>query len=167
VRGASTITQQLIKNLYLNREKSVSRKLKEFVFSLVIENHVDKNKILETYLNIIEYGKNLYGIKSASIYYFKKNPSQLSSRESAFIAMLLPSPIKYSRSFLNKRLSPFALRIINSVLLKMNQLGAIGPEELQMQTTSRFFWELAPTDLPDNPSELSEEDVSVEDSDNE
>jgi len=167
IRGASTITQQLVKNLYLDREKSVARKAKEFIFSLVLENHVEKKKILETYLNIIEYGKNIYGIKSASNYYFRKNPSQLTARESAFLAMLLPSPIKYARSFQNKRLTPFAIRIVNSVLIKMNQVGAIGPEELQSQTASSFFWESAPPESNiGTPNVISEENLS-EDNENE
>lgn len=166
VRGASTITQQLIKNLFLSREKSISRKMKEFVFSLVIENHVDKIKILETYLNIIEYGKNIYGIKNASLFYFKKKPSQLLARESAFIAMLLPSPVKYSRSFYNKRLSPFAIKIINSVLIKMNQVGAIGIDELASETSSTFFWETAPPNLVQDQNEINQIDsINEEDLD--
>ena len=165
VRGASTITQQLIKNLFLGREKSIFRKVKEFMFSLIIEKQIDKQKILETYLNIIEYGKNIYGIKSASLYYFKKYPSQLSARESAFLAMLLPSPVKYSKSFQNRMLSPFASRIVNSVLLKMNQAGAISLDEYQNQLASTFFWETKRTLDAENSLAISEEDLINEDAD--
>jgi len=89
MRGASTITQQLVKNLYLNRDRTFGRKIKELIMSLMIERYTDKHKILEMYLNVIEYGKGLYGIGAASKYYFNKNPMNLNAREAAFLAMLL------------------------------------------------------------------------------
>ena len=129
VRGASTITQQLIKNVYLTKEKSLGRKVKEFYFATLIEEKASKEKILETYLNVIEYGKGIYGIENASQYYFKKSARYLNAKEAAFLAMLLPSPVKYSKSFKQRSLTPFASSIINSVLLKMKQAGHIGEEE--------------------------------------
>ena len=141
MRGASTITQQLIKNLYLNHDKTFGRKIKELVLALIIEQKCTKEKILETYLNIIEYGKGLYGINQASQFYFHKKAASLSARESAFLAMLLPSPIKYSRSFKNHKLSDFAKRIVDSVLLKMKQAGAINESEYQEQLLGHFNWE--------------------------
>lgn len=141
VRGASTITQQLIKNLYFQTDRSLWRKSKEMALTLWIEDKVEKNKILETYLNVIEYGDNLYGIKDAAKYYFKKDPAHLNARESAFLAMLLPSPKRYAQSFRKKELTPFATRIINSILLKMQQGGYIGSEEYYTALESRFSWE--------------------------
>jgi monofunctional biosynthetic peptidoglycan transglycosylase len=141
VRGASTITQQLIKNLYFQSDRSLWRKSKEMALTLWIEDKVKKDKILETYLNVIEYGNNLYGIKDAAMYYFKKAPANLSARESAFLAMLLPSPKRYAQSFTKKELTPFATRIINSILLKMQQGGYIGTEEYYIEQESRFSWE--------------------------
>lgn len=141
VRGASTITQQLIKNLYFQSDRSLWRKSKEMALTLWIEDKVEKDKILETYLNVIEYGDNLYGIKDAARYYFKKDPAHLNARESAFLAMLLPSPKRYAQSFRKKELTAFATRIINSILLKMQQGGYIGTEEYYTSLESRFSWE--------------------------
>ena len=141
VRGASTITQQLIKNLYFDTDRSLWRKTKEMALTLWIEDHVEKDKILETYLNVIEYGENLYGIKDAAKFYFSKEPSQLNARESAFIAMLLPSPKRYAQSFRKKELTGFASKIIHSILFKMLQGGYIGIEEYYASLDSHFSWE--------------------------
>ncbi len=141
VRGASTITQQLIKNLYFQKDRSLWRKTKEMALTLWIEDHVEKNKILETYLNVIEYGEGLYGIKKAAKFYFGKDPAHLNARESAFLAMLLPSPKKYAQSFRKKTLTTFASKIVNSVLFKMLQGGYIGVDEYYNSLDSRFSWE--------------------------
>ncbi|RPJ78860.1 MAG: monofunctional biosynthetic peptidoglycan transglycosylase [Alphaproteobacteria bacterium] len=144
MRGASTITQQLVKNLYLSHEKTFGRKAHEFMLAIIIERSTDKKKILEMYLNVIEYGKGLYGIDAASKYYFNKNAANLNAREAAFLAMLLPSPKKYSKSFKSRTLTPFANRIIASILLKMRQAGYIGEEEYITQLNGTFTWEKPP-----------------------
>ncbi|AUO00190.1 monofunctional biosynthetic peptidoglycan transglycosylase [Bacteriovorax stolpii] len=151
VRGASTITQQLIKNLYFQSDRSVWRKVKEMALTLWIEDHVEKDKILETYLNVIEYGENLYGIKDAAKFYFNKEPAKLTARESAFLAMLLPSPKRYAQSFRKKQLTSFANRIIQSVLFKMLQGGYIGIEEYYDNLDSRFTWEKHAQPEPNEP----------------
>lgn len=155
MRGASTITQQLIKNLYLSKDKTFGRKIKELGMSLMIEKYADKKKILETYLNIIEYGKGLYGINAATKYYFNKTPAQITAREAAFLAMLLPSPTKYSKSFKNKTLTQFAKGMIDSILLKMRQGGYISEDEYLSELGKKFNWEKAPlaTDPVINTSE--------------
>lgn len=145
MRGASTITQQLVKNLYLTHDRTFGRKAKELLMSLMIERYTNKQKILEMYLNVIEYGKGLYGIDAAATYYFKKTPAQINAREAAFLAMLLPSPKKYSKSFKNRVLTAFANRTIASILLKMRQSGHIGEEEYQTQLNGHFSWEKIPT----------------------
>ncbi|MBP9680669.1 MAG: monofunctional biosynthetic peptidoglycan transglycosylase [Bacteriovorax sp.] len=141
MRGASTITQQLVKNLFLKKEKTFGRKIQEFGMALMLERYADKKKILEAYLNVIEYGKGIYGIKAATLYYFHKHPSQVTAREAAFLAMLLPSPKKYSKSFSKKQLTPFARKMVASILLKMRQGGIIGEEEHLRELNSHFFWE--------------------------
>ncbi len=141
LRGASTITQQLIKNLYLQNDRSFWRKTKEMALTLWMEDHVDKKKILETYLNVIEYGEGLYGIGEASKYYFKKVPSKLTARESAFLAMLLPSPKKYAVSYKRKTLTAFAERSVHSILFKMLQGGYIGVNEYSNNINTHFSWE--------------------------
>ena len=92
VYGGSTITQQLVKNLFLSREKTFVRKLREAIIAGRIIDRVPKNRVLELYLNCIEFGPNIYGISAAARYYFQKNPRSLSPTESVFLAMLKTSP---------------------------------------------------------------------------
>lgn len=94
--GASTITQQLIKNTYLSSEKTFKRKIKEVAIAQKIEKTYAKDKILEFYLNKIYFGNNCYGIESASNYYFSKSAKDLSLEESCMLAGMIKSPAKYS-----------------------------------------------------------------------
>lgn len=91
-RGASTITMQVARNLYLTKEKTISRKLKETYLTYRLENTLTKNRILELYLNIAEWGPGIYGIGQASGYYFGKGPSELNLNEAALLAVILPNP---------------------------------------------------------------------------
>ncbi len=94
--GASTISQQLIKNTHLSQEKTIKRKLKEFKLTRQLEKRYSKEEILERYLNTIYFGHSCFGIGSASEYYFGKSPSALSVAESALLAGLVKSPNNYS-----------------------------------------------------------------------
>ncbi|WP_420149350.1 transglycosylase domain-containing protein [Spirosoma sp.] len=93
-RGASTISMQLVKNAFLIRNKTLSRKVEEILIVWLIENEhiVPKERMYEVYLNIIEWGRNVYGIGEASRYYFAKKPSELTLGESIFLAFVVPSP---------------------------------------------------------------------------
>lgn len=91
-RGASTITQQTAKNLFLSREKTVTRKLKEIYLAYRMEQELTKGRIIEFYLNVVELGPMVYGIGHGSRYYFGKSPSELNPRECAFLAAMLPGP---------------------------------------------------------------------------
>ncbi len=91
-RGASTLTQQLAKNIYLSREKTVTRKLKELYLALRMEQELTKGRILELYLNVVELGPMVYGVGHASRYYFGKTTDELTPRESAFLIAMLPGP---------------------------------------------------------------------------
>jgi monofunctional biosynthetic peptidoglycan transglycosylase len=94
-RGASTITQQLVKNLYLSPSKNPLRKLKEWVLTWYVERTLSKRRILEIYLNVIEWGWGIYGIEAASRQYFGKSASMLSREESARLAAVIPNPRRY------------------------------------------------------------------------
>lgn len=96
VEGASTITQQYAKNLYLDFDKTFKRKLNELWYTIQIESHYTKDEILEGYLNTINYGHGNYGIKNASQYYFNKDPSDLTLAESCILANIPKSPTNYS-----------------------------------------------------------------------
>lgn len=91
-RGASTITQQTAKNIYLSREKTVTRKLKELYLALRMEQELTKGRIIELYLNVVELGPMVYGVGHASRYYFGKPPAMMTPRECAFLAAMLPGP---------------------------------------------------------------------------
>ena len=94
--GASTITQQLVKNLFLTHERSFGRKAEEFLLSLAMEFNYSKDEILEMYLNTIYYGSNFYGIEEAAEGYFGKRPSELQLPEAAMLAGLPNAPSLYS-----------------------------------------------------------------------
>lgn len=94
-RGGSTITQQLAKNVFLSREKTISRKIKEVVLARRIDDTISKSRILELYLNVVELGPMVFGVGHASQYYFGKPPWSLTIRESAFLAAMLPGPRVY------------------------------------------------------------------------
>ena len=94
--GASTITQQYAKNLYLDFDKTFKRKLDELWYTIQIETHYTKDEILEGYLNTINYGHGNYGIKNASNFYFNKDPDKLTLAESVILANIPKAPTKYS-----------------------------------------------------------------------
>lgn len=94
--GGSTISQQLSKNLFLNPSKNPIRKIQEAIITFRLERTLSKNRILELYLNVAEWGEGIFGIEAASRYYFGKPSSNLNPWESALLAAVLPNPIKYS-----------------------------------------------------------------------
>jgi hypothetical protein len=100
-RGASTISMQLVKNVFLTREKTVSRKMEEILLVYILENNriVSKERMLEVYFNIIEWGPNVYGIGEASRFYFQKSPSELTLNECLYLARIIPSPKKFMYQF--------------------------------------------------------------------
>ena len=107
-RGASTITQQLAKNLYLSPRKSFVRKAEEALYTLALEHFLTKDRILELYLNVIEWGKGIYGAEAASQAYFGASAAQLDLDQAARLAAVLPKPLKVSpvganRFMLNRR----------------------------------------------------------------
>lgn len=88
--GFSTITQQLIKNLYFSFEPKISRKIKEYFLAINAEKKLTKNEILELYLNVIYFDNGIYGVKNAANFYFNKEPKDLSLNQSCFLAVMLP-----------------------------------------------------------------------------
>ncbi len=146
-RGASTISMQLVKNVFLTREKTVSRKLEEILLVYLLENnHIStKERMLEVYFNIIEWGPNVYGIGEASQFYFQKSPADLSLNECLFLATIIPRPKGFMYRFDSEhQLKTFAqqqnnfltkLMLRRNILLETDTLGAIpisisGPAKL-------------------------------------
>jgi membrane peptidoglycan carboxypeptidase len=95
-RGGSTITQQMIKNVLLSKEKTISRKIREFVLAKRAEDILTKRRILEIYLNEVEWGENIYGVEAASRFYFDKHAVELTAAEAALLAGMLPNPRYYN-----------------------------------------------------------------------
>ncbi len=148
-RGASTISMQLIKNLYLNRNKTMMRKFEEILLVWLMEQskQVSKDRLLEIYLNIIEWGKNVYGISEASKYYFGKTPSELTIGESLYLSSIIPRPKTGLSSFdYTGHLKPWVMKHFNTygyIMTKMNQLEGeevpanYGFYQVQLQTNLR------------------------------
>jgi len=120
-RGGSTVSQQLAKNLYLSSERTAARKVKEAAITYFLERSLPKCRILEIYLNVIEWGDGVYGAEAAAQTYFRKPAANLSPNEAAFLAAMIPSPLNIFNPQKNlrrvQRRQRVLLRGMNSVKL--------------------------------------------------
>jgi monofunctional biosynthetic peptidoglycan transglycosylase len=121
LRGASTITQQVAKNLFLWEGRSFIRKGFEAYFTVLLELLWSKERILEVYLNIVEMGDMIFGVGAASQIYFKKTPDKLTSGQAALLATVIPNPIRFSV----KHPSGYILQRQDWILEQMISLGGI------------------------------------------
>ena len=131
-RGASTISMQLIKNVFLTREKTVSRKLEEILLVYILENNriASKERMLEVYFNVIEWGPNVYGIGEAAHFYFQKKPADLTLKECLFLATIVPKPKKFMWQFDNEgNLKAFAKQQQKFLGNLMLRRGLLTPED--------------------------------------
>lgn len=115
--GASTISQQLTKNLFLSPEKSLTRKAKEAILTWRMERTLSKRRILELYVNVAEWGDGIFGIEAASRHYFHKPASQLSSMEAARLASVLPNPLRFNAAGDQKYVT-FRANLIHSIMVR-------------------------------------------------
>ena len=127
VRGGSTITQQLAKNLYLSTSKNPLRKLKEFLIARRLEEELSKGRIFEIYLNVIEWGHGIYGAEAASRTYFAKSALDLNVKEAVLLAAIIPSPRRISPLRQTTRLRSR----VDLILSRMVQYHHISQEEYQ------------------------------------
>jgi monofunctional biosynthetic peptidoglycan transglycosylase len=121
-RGASTITQQLAKNLYLSEDRNFLRKGREAVYTYLLERELSKKRILEIYLNVIEWGDGVYGAEAAAREYFKKPAANLSQQEAAYLAAMIPSPLNVFNPKKNPRR---VVRRQRALLRRMNQVKLV------------------------------------------
>jgi hypothetical protein len=128
VVGASTITMQLVKNVFLHREKTLARKIQEVLLTWWIERVMEKRDILELYLNVIEYGPGVYGIRNGAKHYFNRLPSQLSPAESVFLATILPNPKRYHAYFERGALTPSWTEQMRKMLVRLRERGSYTAE---------------------------------------
>src|SRR5690606_596803 len=130
-RGGSTISMQLVKNVFLSRNKTLVRKLEEILIVWLMESTrtVSKERMYEVYLNIIEWGRNVYGITEAARYYFGKHPSQLTLGESIYLASIVPRPKTGLYAFnYEGRLKPYIGRYFNYIGNIMARRGLAPPD---------------------------------------
>jgi monofunctional biosynthetic peptidoglycan transglycosylase len=113
VRGASTITQQLAKNLWLSPSRSPDRKLREIALTRQLERHLSKRRILELYLNVVEFGPGIYGAEAASRHYYGIPASDLDAEQAARLAASLPRPSKWHPGVESRGYEGSVLRILN------------------------------------------------------
>ena len=128
-RGASTITQQLAKNLYFSREKTYARKIREAIATLALEASVPKARLLEIYLNIIEWGPEIYGVGQAAQHYFGCEVSRLTPKQATFLATVIPNPVKYHVYYRRGALSEVWEKRVHELLLKMRERDVLTEEE--------------------------------------
>ena len=141
VRGASTITMQLAKNLFLSRDKTLSRKLEEVVLTDYLEQTFTKDEIMELYLNVIEFGPAVYGITAGADYYFGRTPAELNLAESLFLASLLPAPLRYSAMREGEQPSEGWLRNLHALMEIERKRGLITDAELsEGEQEQILFW---------------------------
>jgi monofunctional biosynthetic peptidoglycan transglycosylase len=116
VAGGSTISQQLAKNLFLSSKRTPWRKAEETLITVMLEKLMDKRRILEIYLNVIEWGEMVFGCEAAAHHYFGVSAAQLSAEQAAKLAAMVPNPRLYDRN----RFAPGLLRKTSIILARMN-----------------------------------------------
>lgn len=164
VRGASTISMQLVKNVFLRRNKTIARKLEEAIIVWLIENNrlTTKARMYEVYLNVIEFGPNVYGIGEAANFYFSKKPADLTIEESIFLAMIVPRPKWFMYHFNEqgslKENTQGYFNLISGILLNK---GLITAEQQQTNVSNLVLAPLAKSYVVKNdtlvPIEVQEE----------
>lgn len=125
VRGGSTITQQVVKVAFLSRDKNIVRKAREALGAMLLERILTKDEILEWYINLVEFGDGVYGIKAAAKHYFNIKPELLTIEQGANLALVLPSPNAWSVGLRRRQLTPFGHQRYARIITAMRQAGLI------------------------------------------
>ena len=159
-RGGSTLTMQLARNLFLHRKKTLARKLQEIILAWALEQTFEKDELITLYLNVVEFGPEIFGIKDAAAHYFATTPAQLTPIQVAWIVRLLPAPRKYYPQFEKRKLTRSHTRSLNRLIkllvdrghLDASLAGPIGPEDLwagmEDLPLGRTFEELSASPVP-------------------
>ena len=148
--GASSITMQMVKNVLLSREKTLSRKLQEMFLTWYLETQLSKERILEIYFNVIEFGPGIYGIGRATKHYFGKAPRDLLPREAAFFSSILPNPKRrYVHYCKGPELDAKWELYLNRILRRMHERERLTDEEFDAAMATKLVFDRAeamPTD---------------------
>jgi monofunctional biosynthetic peptidoglycan transglycosylase len=129
--GGSTISQQLARNLYLSPEKSLLRKVREAIITWRMEKVLSKRRILEIYLNVVEWGEGIFGVEAASRHYYGKPSSELTAQEAARLAVVLPNPRRYHPAGDQR----YVVNRSNAIYNIMIRRGIVIPEYEQVTTS--------------------------------
>jgi membrane peptidoglycan carboxypeptidase len=129
LRGASTLTQQLAKNLFLSPERTLARKVREALATIALEASASKRRLLEIYLTIAEWGPGVYGIGEAAHHWFGKDARDLSPKEAAFLATVIPNPIRYELYRRRGGLTERWDERVRDLLLKLRAADALTDEQ--------------------------------------
>lgn len=153
VRGASTISMQLAKNLFLSRQKTMARKLEEVVLTDYLEQTFSKEELIELYLNIVEFGPDIYGITAAADHYFGRKPEELNLMECMFLATLLPRPLEYHSMYERGAISEGWAKNLHSLIEISFRTGKISEAERNeaLAETIVFYKEGDPRPAPRPP----------------
>jgi hypothetical protein len=165
VRGASTITMQLAKNLFLSREKTLSRKIEEVILTDYLEQAFRKDDMMELYLNVIEFGPDVYGVTRAAEHYFGRKPEELSLPECFFLASIMPSPVRYGRQRDKGQISEGWTRHLQQLMEIAARNGKVSKAELAEALTQPIVFHKAgdPRPEPRKPVSAGRRDPYEED----
>jgi hypothetical protein len=157
VRGASTISMQLAKNLYLGKEKTLSRKFEEAILTTLLEQHFSKRQLMELYLNVIEFGPGIYGIGPAARHYFDTTPSELSLGQALYLASILPAP---DRQHFDRdgAVRPGWMKYLRKLMVIARKISRVNDEELTAALAEQVAFRVPGA----APPSLSSDDVEPE-----
>ena len=143
--GASTITMQMVKNVLLSHERTLSRKLQEMFLTWYVEQSLTKQRIMEIYLNVIEFGPGIYGVTRAAQHYYGKLPLDLTPPEAAYLALMLPSPVRRHVNYCEGGLTPVFQAKMKRLLSIMHTKGRLDPETYEVWKEGEITFD--PSDL--------------------
>ena len=138
-RGGSTITQQLVKNAFLSRERSYLRKARELEGAVLVNLFLSKDAQLTWYWNIIEFGDNIYGIREAARFYFHTDPKYLTPPQCIALTAIIPSPKKWNKSLRTKNITPFFKKRYFTILRHMKNMGLANHQQILL-ASKIFLW---------------------------
>ena len=150
-RGASTVSMQLVKNVFLTHERSIERKLQELFLTYWMTRLVPKERILETYLNIIEWGPGINGVVEASRHYFGKSPADLTLEESVWLSSIVPAPVRRGAQRSQGVAADWSLRHCRDIITGMHGRGWITASESEKARTTEIHF-VTSTERPDRRS---------------
>ena len=139
VRGGSTVTMQLARNLFLNRRKTLSRKFEEIIVAWLLERAFDKDELMALYLNVVEFGPDIFGVREAADHYFGLHPKDLSAPQVAWLIKLLPGPRLFYKQFEEKRLTKGFMNNLNWLMRHMIRKEFMEPSQYQPVTETSLF----------------------------